>query len=183
MLFAVASGLFFAAPLLSFPIPNAMFSRLLGERLPAQIQVEGVRWKPFFGQRFFITKLSFSSGMLRSLPGLGTDFGAEGEALLFRDAAFGSGSSASDRRLHILKMRSLLVEFRGGVCWERGRIEKASIAAFLPSSWVDRLPDHWGRRLSPAASGQKILKCAYKNHQLTFYGRSGPLLRAAWSPD
>jgi hypothetical protein len=176
---AVALAAFFAAPFLRVPIPDTMLPRLVGEGLPSQVRVEGVRWKPFFGQRFFVSRLFFSSASLRSLPGLGSLPEIDETAFLFRDAVFRFDPSVPGRRLRILKMRSTLLEFRGAVRWEKGRIQKADIAVFLPSAWAERLPEHWGRRLSSAQDDKKILKCAYKDHRLTFYGRSGPLLRAA----
>lgn len=155
----------------------------MGEPLPPQIRVEGLRWKPFFGQRLFVSKLTLRPELLRSLPSFGAGLAADEAAFSFRDAAFRLDSAPSGRRLRILSLRSPSVELRGALCFEEGVILKGNIAAFFPAAWTERLPENLARRLSSASGGRKILKCAYNGHQLTLYGRSGPLVRAAWSPD
>ncbi len=147
------------------------------------MSAEGVRWKPFFGQRFYVERLSLRPEALRSLPSLGSGLPMDASAFSFRDSVFAIEDTGGGRRLRILRLRSSQLEFRGALDWKEGAVQKAGIAAIFPSSWAEKLPEHWEQRLSSASGGRKTLKCAYGGHRLTFYGRSGPLVRAAWTPE
>ena len=182
-----------------------MFSSLISARLPISVTLEGVRWKPLAGVRFnkftaggvqgkgwisldgriYLSELSLSPDFLRSLPSLSPEpgFKPDKEALRFEGALFHLENLGSAKRVRIIRMQSAQLEIRGSVCWEGGRLEKASLAGLLSASLAERLPKHWRQRLPSATGGKKMLKCAHKNNRLTFYGASGPLLRATWLPD
>lgn len=215
----------FCAPLLlllalslhSFSVTDRVFSRLLDDRLPVRIRLEGVRWKPLAqlrfqtaailskrgrkllnvadgevclemgahgpAQRFILSEFSLPSDIFRSFPAFALE-GGEGEGpLQFRNAAFTLEGTGFSQHLRILSMSSSSLEFRGSVWWEKKRLEKVDLLVLIPPGWTRRLPESLAERLSTAGNGKKILKCAYRNNQLTFYGASGPLLRAAWSPE
>ena len=108
---------------------------------------------------------------------------ADESALRFREAMFTLEGTRSARCLRLLKMNSPALELRGSIWWKGGRVEKADILVGIPDAWAGRLPQNLAKRLSSSLGGKKTVKCAYKNDRLTLYGVSGPLLRAAWSPE
>lgn len=174
------------------PLLGARFSKITStdakgnEWLRAQDGFLSCRWDgEGFGQHLFLSELSLSSDFLRPLSLMlqAKSIHLDNETLHFNKSFFYFNRSGSLQRLRILKMRSPVLELRGRLEWDNGHLKRASLAAWIPAALAKQLPDHWDRRLTTAAGDKKIIKCAYKNNHLTFYGRFGPLLRAAWSTD
>ena len=132
-------------------------------------------------QRISLSEFLLPADFFHSFPGLPLE-GVEDGALQFRETVFYLEGTGSARHLRILKMSSPALEFQGSVWWAKERVEKADLLILIPSAWAQRLPQDLEKRLSSSVEGKKILKCAYRNDQLTLYGSSGPLFRAAWSP-
>jgi hypothetical protein len=105
------------------------------------------------------------------------------EELHFRRSDLFMTSGGRTHRLRILRMESPKLELKGSIRWGRGHLEKASLAILMSRAWAERLPDHLDRRLLSVAGDKKMLKCAYNHSNLLFYGRSGILLHATWSPE
>lgn len=203
-LFLILTVSLFAVALFSFRPADKRFSRFVSRYFRANIELKTVRWKPLLGVAFQNASVLDSKGkqwlqcgagdfQWRYGPGgLGmrinlTDFfifTQDNEALHFQKSKLFMKSKGHTHRLHILKMKSPPIELKGSVQWEDGHLDKASLAILMSKAWAERLPDHLDRRLSSAAGGdKKILKCAYSRNHLLFYGRSGVLLRATWSPE
>ncbi len=105
----------------------------------------------------------------------------EGKGFYFPQVKIFLNGSHSARYLRILKMKSSLLEFKGSSRWMNGTLDKASFWVLMSAGWIQKLPARIERRLSRTSGDQKILKCAYSRRHLSFYGRSGPLLRAVWN--
>ncbi len=193
----------------SFYLHDEAFSRVISARLDTPVELRGVRWKPLFGVSFqsaellnlkatkplrcgpghmqyrprfggadlklYLSDLQIPADFFRFLPILsaGQDAPQNIPAFHFQKAVFSLNSLGSIKRLRILRMQSPQLELKGSLRWSRGHLEKASLAILMPSAWTERPPSSLCRRL----------KCAYSHNHLTFYGRSGPLLRAAWTPE
>ena len=138
-----------------------------------------------FKQRFFLSEFSLHPAFFQSLPALPLpgEGMVDANTLRFHEAVFTLEGARSARCLRLLKMNSPVLELHGSVWWKDGRVEKADILVGVPNVWAGRLPQNLAKRLSSSSGGKKTIKCAYKNDQLTLYGASGRLLRAAWSPE